>query len=300
MEVLIQHNLINGLGDFTNVIYRYFHLVDKMRESGFTKIGLYVNMRDSLMFEKDFFFELYDRSLFDKIFDHIQISDNPISENLYDGLSLFCPHGNYEIGVNQFDIFIDQTTLLFDHFKNNCFQSFFEVSKTKFVNFFSDRVTERYEKMNPYKNTDYKSLHFRAKDSQDNIDLYVDHEQEFKELIFDKGKIFVSSNSFKFKEYIKSYKSSNVFMYDLKFEQRFGNHLSKLPFDENFSKKEYEDRVIDAAVESLTISHSNEIFSFNFFGDVHSNFLNLAKWKSKKIKITALKNGMNWNPSMVL
>lgn len=299
MEVLIQHNLINGLGDFTNVVYRYFHLVDRMRENGFTKIGLYVNMSKSIMFDKDFFFELYDRSIFDKIFDYIEISNNPISEKLYNGLSLFCPHGNNEIGVNQFDIFIDQTTLLFDYFKNNCSLSFFEVPKTKFVNFFSDHVTERYEKMNPYKNEDYKSLHFRARDSQDNINLYIDHEDEFKELIFNKGKIFVCSNSYKFKEYIKSFNSPNVFMYDLQFEHQFGNHVAKLPFIGNFGKKEYEDRVIEAAVESLTISDSNEVFSFNFFGYVHSNFLNLAKWKSKDIKITALKNGMNWNPSIV-
>jgi hypothetical protein len=87
-------------------------------------------------------------------------------------------------------------------------------------------------------------------------------------------------------------------MYDLPFEQEFGNHLSALPFTGEFGKQEYEERTIDAAIESLTISDSNEVFSFNFFGDVHSNFLNLAKWKSVGIKIVALKNGLNWDPSM--
>jgi hypothetical protein len=85
-------------------------------------------------------------------------------------------------------------------------------------------------------------------------------------------------------------------MYNLPFEKQFGNNTCILPFSENFGKNEYEDRTIDAAVESLTISDSNEVFSFNYFGKVHSNFLNLAKWKSKDIKIVALKNGMNWNP----
>jgi hypothetical protein len=141
-------------------------------------------------------------------------------------------------------------------------------------------------------------MHFRSKDSQDNVDLYIDHEEEFKDIIFNKGKIFISSNSYKFKEYIKSFNSPNVFMYDLPFEQQFGNHLGLLPFTDNFGETEYYDRVIDAAIESLTISDSTEVFSFNFFGNVHSNFLNMAKWKSKDIKIVALKNGMNWNPSM--
>jgi hypothetical protein len=130
------------------------------------------------------------------------------------------------------------------------------------------------------------------------FDLYIDHEDEFKDIIFNKGKVFICSNSYKFKEYIKSFNSPNVFMYDLPFEQEFGNHLSALPFTDEFGKSEYEERTIDAAVESLTISDSNEVFSFNFFGDVHSNFLNLAKWKSVDIKIVALKNGLNWTPSM--
>jgi hypothetical protein len=299
MEVIIQHNLKAGLGDFTNGMYRYVHLVDKMKENGFEKIGLYVNMSESIMFDKNFFFVLYNKSLLDKIFDNIQISDVQITSTVHNGLSLFCPHGNNQTGVNQFDIFINQTTPHFNYFKNNCFSHFFEEPKTKFVNFFSDYVMERYEKMNIHKNEDYKSLHFRAKDTQDNVELYIDHEEEFKEVIFNKGKIFVSSNSYEFKEYIKSFNSPNVFMYDLQFEKQFGNHLSKLIFNSNFGKKEYEDKAIEAAVESLTISDSNEVFSFNFFGNVHSNFLNFAKWKSKDIRITALKNGMNWNPSMI-
>ena len=157
---------------------------------------------------------------------------------------------------------------------------------------------DRYDRMNIHKNDEYKSLHFRAQDYHDNVDLYIDHEDEFKDIIFNKGKIFVSSNSYKFKEYIKSFNSPNVFMYDLPFEQDFGNHVAALPFNNKFGKDEYEDRTIDAVVEALTISDSNEVFTFNFFGNVHSSFLNFAKWKSVDIKIVALKNGMNWVPSV--
>ena len=35
MESIIQHNVRAGLGDFTNGMYRYFHLVNKMRDNGF-------------------------------------------------------------------------------------------------------------------------------------------------------------------------------------------------------------------------------------------------------------------------
>ena len=298
MEAIIQHNVRAGLGDYTNGMYRYFHLVDKLRENGFTKIGLYVNMKESTMFDKDFFFRLYNKSLFDKIFDEVIVSDVAITNPDYNGLTFFYVNGERQIGVNQFDIFMNQSAPIFEYFKNNLRLYISDLIIPKFVNFFSDYVMERYERMNIHKNEQYKSLHFRAKDGRDNVDLYIDHEEEFKDIIFNKGKVFVCSNSYKFKEYIKSFNSPNVFMYELPFEQEFGNHLSGLPFNNEFGKDDYEERTIDAAVESLTISDSNEVFSFNFFGNVHSNFLNLAKWKSVNIKIVALKNGLNWVPSM--
>jgi hypothetical protein len=298
MEAIIQHNVRAGLGDFTNGMYRYFHLVNKMRENGFTKIGLYVNMKESTMFDKDFFFRLYNKSLFEKIFDEVIVSDVTITNPDYNGMIFFYVNGERQIGVNQFDIFMNQSTPIFEYFKNNLRLYISDLIIPKFVNFFSDYVMERYERMNIHKNEQYKSLHFRAKDGRDNVDLYIDHEEEFKDIIFNKGKVFVCSNSYKFKEYIKSFNSPNVFMYELPFEQEFGNHLSGLPFNNEFGKDDYEERTIDAAVESLTISDSNEVFSFNFFGNVHSNFLNLAKWKSVNIKIVALKNGLNWVPSM--
>jgi hypothetical protein len=298
MEAIIQHNVRAGLGDYTNGMYRYFHLVDKLRENGFTKIGLYVNMKESTMFDKDFFFRLYNKSLFDKIFDEVIVSDVAITNPDYNGLTFFYVNGERQIGYNQFDIFINQSKPIFEYFKNNLGLYFSDFIVPKFVNFFSDYVMDRYSQMNIHKNEQYKSLHFRAKDGRDNVDLYIDHEEEFKDIIFNKGKVFVCSNSYKFKEYIKSFNSPNVFMYELPFEQEFGNHLSGLPFNNEFGKDDYEERTIDAAVESLTISDSNEVFSFNFFGNVHSNFLNLAKWKSVNIKIVALKNGLNWVPSM--
>ena len=158
---------------------------------------------------------------------------------------------------------MNQDDPIFSYFKNNLTLYFSEVMVSKFINFFSDYVMERYEQTNVHKNEEYKSLHFRAKDSRDNVDLYIDHEDEFKDIIFNKGKVFICSNSYKFKEYIKSFNSPNVFMYELPFEQEFGNHLSALPFTSEFGKSEYEERTIDAAVESLTISDSNEVFSFN-------------------------------------
>jgi hypothetical protein len=298
VEAIIQHNVRAGLGDYTNGMYRYFHLVNKMRENGFTKIGLYVNMKESTMFDKDFFFRLYNKSLFETIFDEVIVSDVAITNPDYNGLTFFYVNGERQIGFNQFDIFVNQSTPIFDYFKNNLRLYFPEEIVPKFINFFSDYVMERYKRMNVHKNEQYNSLHFRAKDGRDNVDLYIDHEEEFKDIIFNKGKVFICSNSYKFKEYIKSFNSPNVFMYELPFEQEFGNHLSGLPFNNEFGKDDYEERTIDAAVESLTISDSNKVFSFNFFGNVHSNFLNLAKWKSVNIKIVALKNGLNWVPSM--
>jgi hypothetical protein len=299
MQVLIQHNLRNGLGDFTNGMRRYFHFAERIKKRKFSKISLYVNMKESIMFDKHFFFKLYNKSLLESLFDEIIISDVPITESSYNGLTHLNVFGENQIGTNQYDVFIEKTNQLFPNFINNLHLFFSENDDSKFVNFFSDYVMDRYNRMNIHKNEEYKSLHFRAQDYHDNVDLYIDHEDEFKDIIFNKGKIFVSSNSYKFKEYIKSFNSPNVFMYDLPFEQDFGNHVAALPFNDKFGKDEYEDKTIDAVVEALTISDSNEVFTFNFFGNVHSNFLNFAKWKSVDIKIVALKNGMNWVPSMI-
>ena len=298
MHVLIQHNIRAGLGDFTNGMRRYFHFAERIKKRKFSKISLYVNMKESIMFDKDFFFKLYNKSLLENLFDEIIISDVPITESSYNGLTHLNVFEEKQIGANQYDIFVETTNQIFPNFINNLHLFFSENDTSKFVNFFSDYVMERYDRMNIHKNEEYKSLHFRAQDYHDNVDLYIDHEDEFKDIIFNKGKIFVSSNSYKFKEYIKSFNSPNVFMYDLPFEQDYGNHVAMLPFNDKFGKNEYEDRTIDAAVESLTISDSNEVFTFNYFGNVHSNFLNIAKWKSVDIKIVALKNGMNWVPSM--
>lgn len=296
MEVLVQHNLRNGLGDFTNGMRRYLLFVQKIKKRKFSKITLYVNMKESVMFDKNFFFKLYNKSLFENLFDEIIISDTPITESTYNGLTHLNIFGEKKILLNQYDVFIDSTSPILPNFLNNLQLYFEENESSTYINFFSDYVIDRYEKTNIYKNESYKSLHFRAQDSQDNVDLYIDHEDEFKDIIFNKGKIFVSSNSYKFKEYIKSFNSPNVFMYDLPFEKEFGNHVGIVPFNDKFGKEEYEDKTIDAVIEALTISDSNEVFSFNFFGNVHSNFLNLAKWKSVDIKIIALKNGMNWVP----
>ena len=298
MRVLIQHNIRAGLGDFTNGMRRYFHFAERIKKRKFSKISLYVNMKESIMFDKDFFFKLYNKSLLESLFDEIIISDVPITESSYNGLTHLNVFGENQIGTNQYDIFIEKTNQLFPNFINNLHLFFSENDDSKFVNFFSDYVMDRYDRMNIHKNDEYKSLHFRAQDYHDNVDLYIDHEDEFKDIIFNKGKIFVSSNSYKFKEYIKSFNSPNVFMYDLPFEQNFGNHVAALPFNDKFGKDGYEDRTIDAVVEALTISDSNEVFNFNFFGNVHSNFLNFAKWKSVDIKIVALKNGLNWVPSV--
>ena len=109
MEVLIQHNVRAGLGDYTNGMFRYFHLVDKMRENGFTKIGLHVNMKESTMFDKDFFFRLYNKSLFETLFDEIVVSDVTITSPDYNGLSFFYVNGENRAGFNQFDIFINHS-----------------------------------------------------------------------------------------------------------------------------------------------------------------------------------------------
>jgi hypothetical protein len=296
MDALIQHNVNAGLGDYTHTIYRYFYLVEGLRKIGYNKITLYINMTRSTMFNSDYFFMLYNRKEFELLFDEIVISNNKIEGNNYENVSFFYVNGNNETGLNQFDLFVDFNYEKHNQLKNNLGLFFPENTLKKYRNLFSDYVMEKYREINKHKEEDYISIHFRAKDGQDNIDLYIDHEEEFKNIIFGNHKVFICSNSYKFKEYIKSFNSPNVFTYDIPDEKEHGNHLSAIQFTKEFGLDEYHEKTLYTAIDMLTLSQSSEIYSFNYFGEVFSNFLNLSKSKGVKINITALKNGMNWKP----
>lgn len=296
MDALIQHNVNAGLGDYTHTIYRYFYLVEKLKKIGYNKVTLYINMARSTMFNSDYFFVLYSRSEFELLFDDIIISNNKISENNYENVSFLYVNGNDETGLNQFDLFVDFNHEKHSELKSNLGDFFPEDTLKNYRNLFSDYVMKKYREANKHKGEEYNSIHFRAKDGQDNIDLYIDHEEEFKNIIFGNRKVFICSNSYKFKEYIKSFNSPNVFTYDIPDEKENGNHLSALQFTDEFGVDEYHEKTLYTAIDMLTLSQSSEIYSFNYFGNVFSNFLYLSKSKGVKINITALKNGMNWRP----
>jgi len=296
MDALIQHNVHNGLGDYTHSIYRYFYLTEELKKIGYNKITLYINMKRTLMFNKDYFFTLFDRNIFEETFDEIIISDEDISSNVYNNLKYYYVHGYRETGMNQFDLFIDLNDEKFNAFKNNINNLFPPTTLVKYRNLFSDFIMEKYKERNIYRNDNYVAIQFRARDSQDNDELYINHEEQFKNIIFGYKKVFVCSNSFKFKQYIKSFNSDKVFMFDFPFEEKYGNHLGSLPFNNEFGYKEYESRTLDAAIDMLTLSQSKEIFSFNYFGQVDSNFLKLAIAKNVKINIVPVIGGMMWTP----
>ena len=154
----------------------------------------------------------------------------------------------------------------------------------------------KYRETNVHKNEEYVAIQFRAGDSKDNEDLYKNHEEQFKKIISEENKVFVCSNSYKFKEYIKGFNYDNVFMFDFPFEKEYGNHLGAIPLTENFNHNEYQTRTLYAAIDMLTLSQSKEIYSFNYFGHVDSNFIKLAISKNVKFHIIPLIGGMMWKP----
>ena len=296
MEVLIQHNVHAGLGDYTHSIYRYFYLVEELKKLGYKHITLYINMERTSMFNKDYFFVLYDRKVFEELFDDIIISDNKIGTENYDNLKLFYVNGHKEIGINQFDIFIDYNDEKFELFKINLHNFFVSNTLKKYRYLFSEYIMNKYRETNVHKNEEYVAIQFRAGDSKDNEDLYKNHEEQFKKIISEENKVFVCSNSYKFKEYIKGFNYDNVFMFDFPFEKEYGNHLGAIPLTENFNHNEYQTRTLHAAIDMLTLSQSKEIYSFNYFGHVDSNFIKLAISKNVKFHIIPLIGGMMWKP----
>lgn len=148
---------------------------------------------------------------------------------------------------------------------------------------FNDEIIKKYNNLKTsYGLTNsYYAIYYRTHDLQDNIESYVQFEEQLRTILNNNQKVFVCSNSFKFKEYIKSFNTDNIICYDVPKENESGNHY-------NYNRVFFDDfdllhlRTEYVIYDMLTLSDAIGIDFFTLWGRT-SNFLLIPKLKRKKI-----------------
>ena len=187
--------------------------------------------------------------------------------------------GNADPGAHLWDLFVEDG---YDENVKNAFKQYsYKKPEIPYIDFFNDNINEKYQNLKKeYGLDNYVSIYYRTHDLQDNEDTYVNFKSEFDEIIKNNDKIYVSSNAYLFKEYVKKY-GDKIIMYNIPGEDVAGNHY-------NYNRVFYDNKDMThlrtefVLFEMLTLSDSKEVNFFTLWGR-ESNFLLLTKVKETPI-----------------
>jgi hypothetical protein len=267
------------MGDFLNCIYEYFHTCENLKKIGYNDFSIKFSLNKNVYLHKDSFFDFFKKETFETIFNSIEIIDEPIVSVKYGDMERIISIGNADPGAHLWDLFVEDG---YDENVKNAFKQYsYKKPEIPYIDFFNDNINEKYQNLKKeYGLDDYVSIYYRTYDLQDNEDTYVNFESEFDEIIRNNDKIYVSSNAYLFKEYVKKY-GDKIVMYDIPGEDVAGNHY-------NYNRVFYDNkdmihlRTEFVLFEMLTLSDSKEVNFFTLWGR-ESNFLLLTKVKETPI-----------------
>lgn len=280
MKVLVQHTFNSGLGDFLNCIYEYFETCYNLKENGYNEFILKLYLNNNSYFQKDDFFYFFKKEKFQEIFNNIEIIDEPIRTNNYENMGLVSTIGGAQPGAHLWDLYVEDSNNV--KIKNYIRYYSYIKPNLPFIDIFNERIIDNYNNLKKIYNLDnYVSIYYRTEDLNDNIETYENYKEVFNTIIKNSEKIYVCSNSFLLKKYLKKF-SNKIIIYDIIGEEINGNHSNYDKF--YFNDKNITDLRTEFAIyEMLTLSDSNEINFFTVYNR-ESNFLLLSKVKSKNIK----------------
>jgi len=273
MKALIQHNFVSGMGDFLNCIYEYFITANKLKQLGYTEFMLYLYLDKNIYIDRDDFWNVFNKNEFEKLF-MIEIINEPILLKQYEIYTYIGTVGVNRPGQHQWDLFLENPT-------NESIDCFSTYSYTKpdsdYIELFSSQIMNHYEKK-----TNYVSIYFRGEDlNEDN--WFLKKSEEIKKVIqnasLQNKKVFVCSNSYEFKKYMKQY---DVFTHDIPMEETIGNHYTygnKLCYN---NKDIFKERTKYILLDMLTLSDSSDIYFFTTYSR-STNFLVLSLIKNVPI-----------------
>jgi len=279
MKVLVQHTFNTGMGDFLNCIYEYFHTCENLKKIGYNDFSIKFSLNKNVYLHKDLFFDFFKKETFETIFNSIEIIDEPIVSVKYGNMERIISIGNADPGAHLWDLFVEDG---YDENVKNAFKQYsYQKPEIPYIDFFNDNINKKYQNLKKeYGLENYVSIYYRTHDLQDNEDTYVNFESEFDEIIKNNDKIYVSSNAYLFKEYVKKY-GDKIVMYNIPGEDVAGNHY-------NYNRVFYDNkdmihlRTEFVLFEMLTLSDSKEVNFFTLWGR-ESNFLLLSKVKETPI-----------------
>jgi hypothetical protein len=279
MRVLIQHNFTSGLGDFLSCIYDYFKNCENLKKLGYNEFNIKFFLNKNVYLHKESFFEFFKLETFQKVFKTIEIINESITNEHYDGMDRVFSIGNVPPGSHLWDLFIE--TGYDKSVKESIVTYSYVKPDLSYLDLFNDRIVKKYNELKELHHLDkYSTIYYRTHDLQDNENTYSNFDVEFTKIIKNNDKVFVCSNSFLFKEYIKKF-GDKVITYDILDENTVGNHY-------NYNRVFYEEkeklhiRTDFVIYEMLTLSDSTEVNFFTLWGR-ESNFLLLSKVKNTPI-----------------
>lgn len=284
MKALIQHNFTSGMGDFLNCIYEYYITCEKLRRLGYNEFELKLYIKPNCYLNDDSFFDFFDINFFKTIFDKVEIVQNPITNKHFNNLNYIITVGTNEPGRHLWDLFLEERT---GGYGINCFTTYsYQKPQTEYLNFFNENLIKEYKNLRSKNNLyDYASIYYRTHDLEDNTSTYSSFDEEFKRIIENNNSVYVSSNSFAFKEYIRKF-GKNIITYDIPKEKEIGNH-----FGHNHELDDSLDilhtRTKYVLFEMFSLADSKEVNFFTLWTRP-SNFLLLSKVKNTNIKTFSL------------
>jgi hypothetical protein len=281
MKILIQHNFTSGLGDFINCVYEYYSTCENLKRIGYKYFVLYINLTHNVYLHKEHFWQIFNKNTFQSFFNEVYIIDNPISEMIYGEYVCVNTISNANPSSHLWDIFINNkefTKIVKNHL------IFYNYSKPnyKFIDIFTPELIQKYNDIRyDLGLKDYISIYFRTFDLQDNEDIYDSFEKKHFNFNTSNENIFIASNSFLFKKYMKN-KYSNILVQNIVNEDLIGNHYN---YNKEFydNKKIIKERTESVIFDMLLLSESKKINFFSIWNRP-SNFLILSLIKDTKIE----------------
>jgi hypothetical protein len=281
MRGIIQHNFTTGFGDALNCIYEYFTTCKNLQKKGY-EFELYLNLDKNVYFEKDRFFHYFNEDLFRTIFKKITITEDPIRDVNYEDVVRVHSIGIVEPGGHLWDLFLEVGHDVDDINDVRTF-SYTVPHYLERMDVFNNEIIKKYNDLKTLYGltTPYYAIYYRTHDLQDNVESYSQFDDELRTILNDNEKVFVCSNSFKFKEYIKTFNTNNIVCYDIPKEKESGNHYNyNRVFFDNFELLHLRTEYV--IYDMLTLSDAAGIDFFTLWGRP-SNFMLIPKLKRTKI-----------------
>lgn len=286
MRALIQHNISSGFGDTVVAIFEYLNTTENLIKKGY-EVDLKINSIRNIYFELPSFFEIFNKEHF-KIFKTIEFINHPIHDIKFDSLERVYTLSGVEPGAHWWDLYLETK---YDKDDLSCIE-IYPYQCTLFPQYkdiFTNKIMSDYfNEINGILQIDnYSSIYFRTNDLEDNDQFFESQKENLINIINSNQKIFLCSNSYKFKKWAKELNNPNIFMFDIPGESEFGNHynldlLHKLDMGlvlDGINTKKL--RTKYTIYDILSLGFSSEINHFSSWGRT-SNFTFLGKLRGVK------------------